>query len=237
MKDELFDKELSELYQQRKQHLTPPNVDIAQPPKNKRYSPLNLLSILTIAGFASFGIMALITHFALIPDKKTRMPNNTSYRINITDEDSIRIDDKQTPIAVKPKLPPKPIKNSINSEVKLLVPTKNNAQLNEIESMHINAVQIVKLPQLTEPELNIKPIFKIMPKFSNKALFNKSSGTVRLQYEIDNSGSVKNIEIVSSSVSPSLQRSAKKALAKWKYKPDENVQNNYEIIFEFNTSQ
>ena len=76
-----------------------------------------------------------------------------------------------------------------------------------------------------------------MPKYSHQALQAQQYGTIRLRYEIDATGSVKNIKIVNSEVSRELQRSAKQALAKWKYKQSTNVQRSYEIIFEFNPNQ
>jgi len=231
MKDEQFDKELSRLYQQRKSQVITPDINLAEPSKIKKYSPFKLLSIFTVGGFASFGIMAIITHFATPSHEQKAIFTNSSHQVNITDVPPEKVDDKV--IVIKPKLPPKPETPALVSEMDVLAPVKNEMQTNSIENIDLSAVQIVKLPHLKEPDFLIKPIYKVMPEFSYKAIQNQQSGAIRLRYEIDNTGSVKNIEVVNSEVSRVLQRSAKKALAKWKYKPSDNVQNSYEIIFEF----
>jgi len=90
------------------------------------------------------------------------------------------------------------------------------------------------LPQINEPILSIKPVYKVMPKYPVHAQQKKHSGTIRFRYEIDSSGNVKNINIVNSDVSRELQKSARRALLKWKYNPIDKFLDSYEIIFEFN---
>ena len=231
MKDEQFDKELSGLYQQRKSQIVAPNVNLGASSNIRKYSLFKLLSIFTVGGVASFGIMAIITHFAANPIKQKPMLIG-QHQVDIADDKIKQVDDNV--IVVKPKLLPKPEITTLESELDILTPIKNDAQVNQVEDINLNIVQIVELPRLNEPEFLIKPLYKVMPKFPNKSLQEQQSGAIRLRYEIDSTGSVKNIEVIKSDVSRPLQRSAKKALAKWKYKPEDNVQGSYEIIFEFN---
>ncbi|GLX78271.1 hypothetical protein tinsulaeT_16110 [Thalassotalea insulae] len=230
MNNEPFDKELSALYQQRKSHIVAPNITLAESSNNKKYSLIKLLSIFTLGGVASFGIMAIMTHFAKSPEPQQPMLTS-SHQVKIAEAPPKPVDDEV--IVIKPELPPKPGTPTIESEIAKLAPAINSAQASNVENIDLNAIQIVKLPHLKEPEFIIKPIYKVMPKFSNNALRAQQSGSIRLRYEIDRLGDVRNIEIINSNVSRALQRSAKKALAQWKYTPGENIKKNYEIIFEF----
>lgn len=231
MKDEQFDKEVSDLYQQRKSKLVAPNINLAGAANIKKYSLLKLFSIFTLGGFASFGIMAFITHFAKGPSEHNPKYISPSHQIEIAEEPEKQVDDI-IPL-IEPKLPPKPELPKLVTDSTILVPVTNEAKVNKVEDIGLHVVQIVKLPHLKEPEFLIKPIYKVMPKFSNKALQQKP-GSIRLRYEIDSEGKVKNIKVIKSEVSRELQRSAKKALAKWKYAPNQSVQETHEIIFEFN---
>jgi len=234
MNDEQFDKELSGLYQQRKSQIVAPSITLSSPSTNRNYSVVKLLSIFTMGGIASFGIMAIISHFAKSPADHKQMFTK-QHQVNIVEDAPKVIDDKV--IVIKPKLPPKPNTPVLASELDLLAPVKNDVQASDVENIELNKVQIVKLPHLKEPNFLIKPVYTVMPKYSHKTLQERQSGAIRLRYEIDGTGSVKNIEVVNSEVSRELQRSAKKALAKWKYKPTDNVQSSYEIIFEFNQNK
>ncbi len=231
MNDEQFDKELSGLYQQRKSQIVAPNINLAASSENKKYSLVKLFSIFMAGGIASFGIMAIITHFAKSPEEQ-KQTFTTQHQVSIAEEHPRQADDKV--IVIKPKLPPKPVTPGVESAVNLLAPIKNDVQTSGVKGIELNPVQVVKLPHLKEPEFLIKPVYKVMPKLSAKALREQKYGAIRLRYKIDGAGNVKNIEVINSEVSRGLQRSAKKALAKWKYQPADNVQRSYEIIFEFN---
>ncbi len=73
MKDEQFDKELSELYQQRKSKIIAPNITLSSPSTKRNYSVIKLLSIFTVGGIASFGIMAVMSYFAKNPEEQEQM--------------------------------------------------------------------------------------------------------------------------------------------------------------------
>lgn len=232
MKDEQFDKEITELYQQRKSQIVAPNVILTESVTKTKYSVFKLLSIITVGGMASFGIMAIVSHLAKKPEE-LKQPQLTQHQVSIT---KIPAKIKNDEIIVpKPKLPSKPENPAVQVKKSLLAPLNSNTHVNDVENFELNnMVQVVNLPQLKEPKLSIEPVYKVMPKYSNKSLRDTQSGAIRLRYEIDESGNVMNIDVVSNGVSRELQRSARKALAKWKYNPEDNVQRHYEIIFEFN---
>lgn len=234
MNDDSFDKELTALYQQRKSQLNAPNVRLSAAVGKKHISVIKLLSILTVGGIASFGIMAIMSHFASNP---TTSPQafTTTHPVNITKESNEVVNDDV--LVIKPKLPPKPEAAAFASDVNLLAPVKHSVPASGVENIKINTVQRVKLPSLKEPDLLIKPIHTVMPKYSHKSLQARESGSITLRYEIDEAGHVKNIIIVNTEVGRELQRSATKALSKWQYNAADNEQKSYEIIFEFNLNE
>lgn len=232
MNDEQFDKELSALYQQRKSTIVAPNVILANNSVRNRNSVIKLLSIFTVGGVASFGIMAVMSYFSTTQVGEEQV-YNTQYQVSIVDNISKVVDDKT--VTIKPKLPPKPETQLLDEQVDILVPVKESTQASDVENIKTSQVKIVQLPNLTEPVFLIKPVYKVMPEYSQRSMQNKQSGMIKLRYDIDATGSVKNIEVVNSEVNRELQRSAKKALAKWKYNPTDNDEQGYEIIFEFNS--
>jgi periplasmic protein TonB len=231
MNDEQFDKELAELYQQRKGQIVVPEVNLAESRKNRNYSFIKLISIFTVGGIASFGIMAVITHFAKSP-KYTNTVFSSSHQVNLVEKKMKANDDQLINNAVslphKPELPP------LLPELNVLIPVKNILQESDIDTININAGNVVQIPHLQTPEFLFKPVFKVMPKFPKKSLKDKESGAIRLRYEIDTSGKVQNIKVIESRVTRELQHSAINALEKWRYEPDVIQSRKHEIIFEFN---
>ena len=234
MSDHQFDKEVTALYQQRKSQLIAPQINFTKAPFKPKYFIVKFSAIFTVAGIASFGIMAIVTHFAKIPQQQIQV-EQTQYQVNLEAVQTPKLVEEV--VLTKIKLPPQPKVPPVKLKLNLSEPVENKTSTSKVDKFELARVQVVKLPQLKEPEISIKPVYKIMPKYSQKALQNNHSGTIRLRYEIDGSGNVKNIEVVKSEESRDLQRAAKKALTQWKYNPNDNVLESYEIIFEFNATR
>jgi len=65
-----------------------------------------------------------------------------------------------------------------------------------------------------------KLILKVAPKFPTQPYHNENlEGWVKLQFDVTELGEVTNIIVLESSPSRVFDRSAKKALAKWRYSP------------------
>jgi len=237
MKDNDFDREVGKLYQKRKAQIIAPSVEFKASNTKveaKNYSLTKSLSVLLTGGIASFGIFALISHLAKEPVQEGNITSITQP-IEI-----VKIAPEKTAaqaMVVQPKIPPRLPKARVKQpyiDRDSLINTQQEVAAHSIDIFDIEGVQVVSLPQLREPKLSIKPVYKVMPKYPVQALQEKRAGTIRLRYQIDNSGDVKNIDVVNSTVSRVLQKSAKKALDKWKYNPDDTFLESYEIIFEFN---
>jgi len=230
MSSDNFDNEVSKLYQQRKAQIIVPQIDLKQPSKTRRLSTTALLSIFSAAGIASFGIMAIISHLSNSQVKKA-INYNASHQIEVTK--IIPIKEVEKTVSIQQPLPPKPI----IKQPKETSPPDIKRQVNQSyiapESIGSGQVQIITLPQLKEPKLAVKPVYKVLPKYALNSLQSKRSAKIQLKYKITPAGEVENIIIVKSSVNRKLQLAAKKALAQWQYAPNNNFKESYEIIFEF----
>lgn len=234
MNDEHFDKELSRLYQQRKAQFDAPEVNLSTRPLVKNYSFTKLVSIFTLGGAASFSILAIVTHFAKRPEVTNQVVGEI-HQIELA-ENKIEKDDEKLTINTT-ALPPKPTTPASLPELNRIIPEKNKAHTSDIENITLKTKQVVRIPNLEDPKFIVKPIYKVMPKFPNKSLKDQESGAIRLSYEIDTEGKVKNIKIIESDVNRELQRSAMNALAKWRYESVIAQHREHEIIFEFNSEK
>lgn len=231
MTGDKFDKELAALYQQRKAKIVEPYIDLQIENRKVSYSPLKLLSIFLVAGFASFGIMAIISHFATPPTPSL----NPEVTLHITElrETIPAKADKEDVLPAKP-LPPKP---DVTHPVTLTVasPDSDNvkAQFN-INMAGKVTVEMIALPQLTKPTSTIEPTLKVLPRYSNS---DAQEGEVELSYRVDDLGNVINIKVLDSNVNKGLQRSAKKALSKWQYNPNISTVNEFKVRFKFSPTE
>lgn len=233
-----LDQEIAQLYQQRKQNINAPEIDTASLAKHSQVdnksSWLKPLLIMFGGGFASFGIMAIISHLSTQTPTASHS-NKQNYAIEISaptttepNEDAITI---KTP-AEKESLPAQPSLPARPKSLALLPNEQLQAEANitQLPTASINQESFV-LPKLaiSEPVLT----YKVLPKYSYQALQNQHDGAVTLGYEINKQGQVINIELLDSNVNHQLQRSAKRALAKWRFQASDKYQGQYQVKFEF----
>jgi TonB family protein len=105
-------------------------------------------------------------------------------------------------------------------------PVPNSVNLNSL-------VSVVVLPELSQPEMAIEPTHKVLPEYSLSARQANQTGEITLSYHIDTNGNIENITIVATNVSRALQRSAKKALAQWRYPPNKQLSGQHQVVFKF----
>lgn len=234
MKHQDSDKEITELYQQRKQQVVAPEIDLSPLPKGKqsRYSLMQLLSILFLGGASSFGILAMISHFANQPVKQPISAPATQVNIVELETDKATPDDKVIAAIKAPLVPKKPYVPPIS--------TKNESALmvhnvpNELTfTLPIDVVSVSTSPTVKQPELSLLPIYQEQPKYPLKAIRAKHSGTVKLAYSISAQGIVEDINTIESNTSRELNHAARKALSKWRYRAGAYNEEGYEITFDF----
>jgi protein TonB len=233
MSDEKFDKEISLLYQQRKQEIAAPEINL--PPTNarikKRYNALQVLSILFFGSAASFGILAVISHLSV--KKMTKPDSSTGIPLTVVELAELPESSEDVVIVVQaPLAPGKPAVIPPKLEQEKVVKVQK-LKTNLTVLLPIDVVNIMPSPSIVQPRLSLVPIYQVLPKYSLKASASDQEGKVTLSYGITPKGKVHSIVIDESNVNRELNRAAKRALSKWRYQADEYEQNRYEIIFDF----
>lgn len=62
-------------------------------------------------------------------------------------------------------------------------------------------------------------LYQVKPQYPARALRRNIEGTVTLQFDIDESGKAKNIRVINSQPGRIFDRSARRAISRWKFKP------------------
>jgi TonB family protein len=235
MSTDKFDKELSQLYQQRKQQTAAPTLEIASTTtliKSSR-SPWQMLVLLLTGGVASFGIMALVTHFAKAPvHGSSEQYKQHSVRVI----EIVEVNPEKIALPpVTPPLPPKPVTNipkAINEKL-----TATAAITKPMLALNKPTENVVTVPTIKQPIFDIKPVYKVMPEYPKNALYARKSGTIKLQYRISYTGKVIDITGLNKHSDRVLERSAKQALSQWRYPKESGGDKFLEVEFEFNLAQ
>lgn len=236
MSADSFDKELSGLYQQRKEQIQAP--DLVTSITKKMYakrSPWHVVALLLTGGAASFGIMAIVTHFAA-PPAHNDAKHDQQHSVRIIELGEVKPQAKAL-LTVTPELPPQPEslppKNVDNSLVKQEQVVLFKAELPAQKALN----PLVKLPKINAKSITINPIHRVMPEYPKSALHEQKSGTVKLQYRISDEGKAVDIASLNKQVDRVLVRSAKKALTQWRYAEENSSSQILEVEFEFNVEQ
>jgi len=229
MTNDKFDRELNTLYQQRKSHITAPNITLSDVPKSSKRTPFQLFAILVTGGCASFAIMAFISHLSSMPDSIEPL---TANHVEIDIKDKVVYEEEKATVVAKPPLPPQPTSQQPVAQKELapvpLAPTKPMTPEKVALLPSINT----SLPSIKVPDLDIKPVLKVLPKYPRNVTITKNS-SIKLRYTITVDGRVENPIIIKSNLVKSLEKSTKKALLQWRYKPNADYPIQSEIIFEF----
>ena len=227
-----FDQELSALYQQRKQQTQVPeiNEENTTPAIKSTRSPWQMLALLLTGGVASFGIMAVITHFAK-PPVQGSSAQYKQHSVRVVEITESKLEKALLP-AAKPPLPPKP---------KSAIPQQSDTSRVSPEQLAQPKLSVnttlnhgVNVPTIAQPSIDIVPTYRVMPDYPKSALYARKSGTIKLQYRISDAGKVIDITGVNKHGDRLLERSAKQALTQWRYPAQSGSDKLLEVEFEFN---
>lgn len=237
MSADKFENEISALYQQRKQQTQAPEFDpiaTTKPVKHQR-SPWHMLVLLLTGGIASFGIMAVITHFAT-PAVHGTSEQYKQHSVRVVEVTEINI---ETPdiLPVSPPLPPKPESLAANFTENSRVSQEHMAHTQAKPLLNQTLNHKVNVPAINQPSIAIVPIHRVMPEYPKSALYARTSGTVKLQYRISTEGKVVDISGSNKPGIRLLERSAKQALTQWRYPAESGSAQLLEVEFEFNLAQ
>lgn len=108
----------------------------------------------------------------------------------------------------------------------------------------IPAVSIPKTPvegpdiDFTGGEQDVRPLVRVAPRYPVDAARDGKEGWVKLNFDVDPSGAVSNIQVIKAEPAKVFNSAARRALAKWKYKPRmENgqaiAQTGLQVVLEF----
>ena len=79
----------------------------------------------------------------------------------------------------------------------------------------------------------VKPTYRIEPKYPVQAAAEGIEGSVVLKFDIDRAGTVKNVEVVNGSPAYVFDKVAKTALEQWQYEPSNNYHKNNLVQLDF----
>jgi len=234
MKHENSDREIASLYQQRKQQVEAPEIHFSALQKKKKplYTIVQLLSILFFGSVASFGILAVISHFSTQVPMPPKQVSPTQLNVVELEHEEITPVDEVIAIVIPPLAPKKPYvapTYSKNAQVHGMTDLPNALPF----SLSVDVITVSINPKVKQPALSLVPIYQEQPKYSHKAIRAQQSGAVKLAYMISPQGNVSNITTVESNTSRELNFAAKKALSRWRYRAGVYNEEGYEIIFDF----
>lgn len=238
MKHDSSDQEIAQLYQQRKQSIKAPNIALNEANSavldvNKQTKPSSLLKtlmVLILGSGASFGILAIISHLAVVPNS-TEQINEQSSTFEI--DEIIEPNVKKAPVIPIAPLPPKPLKKE-QSETFLIELDNAQALVPTVDRFEGELATTVTLPDLALAETELTPEFKVMPQYPTMAIRDKRSGSIKLSYRITEQGRVVDIQVEETNVNQQLKHAAKHALKQWRYQENSQVIERQAVVFEFN---
>jgi len=161
---------------------------------------------------------------------------DTKLSVVELDYEQVKPNDNVVAIVIPPLAPKKPYAAPAASKNENVLGVKS-LPIDSTFSLPVDVVTVSKTPTVKLPKLLLVPIYQEQPKYSNKAVRAKQSGTVKLAYNISPQGKVLNITTVESSQHRELNVSAKKALSKWRYRAGTYNKERYEIVFDFTLDQ
>ncbi|WP_052154930.1 energy transducer TonB [Aliiglaciecola lipolytica] len=118
---------------------------------------------------------------------------------------------------IKPIVPPPAMPKTIQPKIEF---EPNDSDVISNFTVKVPTQEIVKENQfLAIEDAETTPMIRISPKYPVHAARDGIQGWVKLKFSIDVSGAVKDIEVIDAQPKRTFDREARKALKKWKYKP------------------
>ncbi|MFD2167836.1 energy transducer TonB [Thalassotalea euphylliae] len=234
MKEDKFDQELTKLYQERKSSVIAPEVELSESDTRKLAlsKAARYLLIPIIGGASSFGVFAIITHFA--SQKPAPQVSQTAHTPVVVIDN--QIDTQETKVALKSaSLPPIPNSETL-PEINLERPENGQAPKASVDIvMDVTSGEQLIFDTLASPRVSYQPTYKVMPNIAKRDKYERVNGTVMLEFDIDEKGNVLNVKVVESDVHNRFNIASRKALRQWRYAEGQASQGN-KIAFEFSNN-
>lgn len=232
---EQFDNAIDILYVQRKSNLQAPKIILEENKPKYRFRAKGFFSIIALGSLASFGILAVMNHFAHLPVNQVEQTSTAMVFVNTIDVDDADKDNLSLNM-IPPKYETKerqplveqPIRTfELNTEIEVKPEAAKAITLDSNK-----AITMVLVPEALQNEIP-QPTFKVMPVL-NRVSGTHKAGRVKLAYKLSVEGRVENITIIQSNVHRDLEKSAKKALSQWRYPKPLSLNEDLQVEFQFN---
>lgn len=207
-------------------------------------STLGLKSIGKVATFTLLGATACFAIFVLM-GKLIENDNLSFAEPKETFLTELLAVQEEKPTIIKPNvLPPPPIAKAPPPPPPIPMDTINDNLLamNTNFGIKIPPTQVGPIVFEGRQDNSATPIVRVQPKYPMKAARDGIEGWVSLSFSIDTLGRVIDIAVVDAHPSRVFDNEAKKALKRWKYKPQIKdgkaiTLQNQQIMLEFNLGQ
>ncbi len=192
-------------------------------------------SAATVVVFGLFVLMVALIHQDAPASVKKITPVSIFLTIDETPpEEKDRRKPPKEPEEIKPPKEVKPVE------------TKVNPKVDGIDGLELSLTGLTTRPGKGGPDFfggnndgSVQPMVMIQPQYPPIALQNNQQGWVKLGYNITPMGTVKDVRVIESKPRGIFDKSARKALYRWKYKPSivdgvAVASNGHTVMLEFN---
>jgi protein TonB len=164
-----------------------------------------------IVTFSLFVLMARLIENNEIPEAVKEAPVLISPIFEQPKENTIQKPKPLPPPEIKARPEPTKITQEVDPSLDLVGFNPNPV---DIEPINIDS-GLGKLNQNGE----VRPVIRVPPKYPVDAARDGLEGWVELSFSVTESGGVDNIEVIDSKPRRTFDQAARRALAKWKYRP------------------
>ncbi|MEP1384504.1 MAG: TonB family protein [Paraglaciecola sp.] len=181
-----------------------------------KFNISKLVGTFTLAAVITFATFAVM-HRLISNDEITRIPTTESTVIDLYP------DFEDEPVITKKKVLPEPKVKPKPEPIPKMVETTPQQNLNPglyVSSFEGPTINTGISPSLGMDDGMARPIVRVEPKYPPAAARDGKEGWVKLSFSISTQGTVNNIQVVDAEPKRVFNQAAKRALAKWKYKPN-----------------
>lgn len=184
---------------------------LTNPFKLNRY-----IAILTVATFVTFALFVAMHH--LIKNDQISVTKATPYSPIV-----LTYDIKEKPPTERPKIKPQPEPLPKPKLIEKVMESEPDTGFDSTLLVSNFAAPVIRntiKPNFGTGDGDARPIVRVEPKYPTVAARDGIEGWVKLSFSITASGTVNNIQVIDAEPKRMFNQAARRALAKWKYKPN-----------------
>ena len=188
-------------------------------------SPALAITQFTLNKFvATISVACLIT-FTLFVGMQKLIENEQITRPKIAEHTTIILTQEfeEEPTNTRPKIKPQPIPQPKPKLVAKIIEAEPDVGLDSTLFTSSFSAPVIRSnikPNFNSTGGDARPIVRVEPKYPSIAAREGIEGWVKLSFSITASGTVNNIQVLDAEPKRTFNQAARRALAKWKYKPN-----------------